>query len=179
MKRIISTTMALFVAMAMAIGFTGTAQAAPVTYTSTTQSPLLQVAGLLNVFTVTGIDGVTYDPATGTITSPVVGNPVPSQRVIQQGGIVLEKPDGNQLEIKNIMYDVKAEVVTGVVTWTSPEGVVTEYGRVELYTAEKTSDTTTELYTAEEGGAIMREFVNLFGLPVTGAHFGTSTLLHS
>lgn len=176
MKRIISTTLALFVALAMGVGLSGAAQAAPVKHTSSTTSPLLQTAELLGVFTATGIGGAEYDSATGTLTSQVAGNPERSGRVIQKGGLLLEKADGSQLEIKNLVYDVEAAEVTGVVTGTDAEGVVTEYGRVTLYTAEQTSETTTDLYTAPEGGQIMRDFVNLFGLPADGDLFGTSTL---
>lgn len=65
----------------------------------------------------------------------------------QKGGILLEKADGNQLEIKNIRCDVGAGIVTGVVTTTDPEG-----------------------------GAIMRDFVNVLGQPADGGHFGTAVL---
>lgn len=174
MKRIISTTFALFVALAMSIGLMGSASAAPPehagppnTYTSTTESPLLSLGSQLGLFTIEGFGGTTVDPETLAITAEVIGNVDASGKVIQKGGITLTKADGSELTIRNIKYDIDAGEVTGVI-----EGE----GRVLLWTAEQTSETGATLYVAHEGGEVIRAFVNFLGLPADGSEFGTSTL---
>lgn len=167
MKRILSTALALFVAMAMSIGLVGTASAAkPTTYTSTTNSPLLSLGATLGLFSIEGFGGTSVDPATKAITAEVIGNPDASGIVIQKGGITLSKTDGSSLTITNIRYDTRVGEVTGVI----------DGERVLLYTAEQTSETSATLFVAPEGGAHMRAFVNFFGLPADGSEFGTSTL---
>lgn len=138
--------------------------AAQATYTSTTTSPLLGLGTMLGLFTITGFGGTTYD--SGAIVSQVSGNPLVSQIVQQQGGITLTKPDGSQLTIRSIRYDVNGAQVTGVIAG---------HGRVVLYDAQRVSDTETKLTNNPEGAAIMRNFLD-FPLPADNSDFGTAVL---
>ena len=145
--------------------------AAQATYTSETTSPLLGLGTGLGLFTITGFGGTTYTPpettfGAGTITSPVNGNPMVSQTVQEKGGITLTKPDGSTLTIQSIRYDVTGGVVTGVVAG---------HGRIALYDAVRTSETTTNLTNNPEGAALMRAFLD-FPLPTDNSDFGTATL---
>ncbi|KGN34989.1 hypothetical protein N802_00620 [Knoellia sinensis KCTC 19936] len=167
MKRILTVMLGLLAALGLTLGLTTTATAAPkAKYTSSTQSGLLQLGTTLGLFTITGFGGTEYDAATGTITAPVTNNVEASQKVIQHGGITLAKADGSSLTIEAIKYDIKAGLVSGVINDE----------RVNLYVAEQTSDTTATLTVHPEGGAILRQFVNLFGIPADGSVFGTSSL---
>ena len=167
MKRLLTTVLTILAALGLMIGLTGTASAAPpTTQTSTTTSGLLKLGNDLGVFTVEGFGGTTFDAATGSVNAPVIGNPEKSRWVIQRGGITLSKADGSSLSIRNIKYDTRSGLVTGVI----------DGERVALYTAEQIDETSADLYIHPEGGAILRTFVNFLGLPADGAHFGTSSL---
>lgn len=169
MKRILTTILALFGAMAMSLSLAGTAQAAPpTTYEAVTESPLLNVGVAVGLFSIDGFGGTTVED--GAVVAEVIGNPDASGIVIQKGGIVLTKlmgaNAGETLTIKNIMYKTATGEVTAVINGE----------RVLLYTAEQTSPTTSTMYVAEEGGLILQGFVDFFGLPAIGSEFGTSSL---
>lgn len=167
MRKILALLAGFLLTFGLVAASAGSASAAPPAQrTATTVSPLLSLGNQLGLFTISTDGGTTFDAATGAITATVNGNPEKSQKVIQDGSITLTKPDGASLTIKNIKYDIKAGEVTGVI----------DDERVLLYTAVQTSETTSTLYVAPEGGAILREFVNFLGLPADGSEFGTSTL---
>lgn len=172
MKKLPSVLAAMLLSLGLVAATSGAATAAPgkpdapgkpATQTVSIQSGLLQLGAALGLFSIEAFGGAEWDGATGTLTSNVNGNPEKSQRVIHNGGLTLSKADGSSLTIQNIHWDMKRDIVTGVI----------DGERVVLYTTVDTGEYAADLYVDPEGGALLRAFVNFLGLPADGSHFGT------
>ena len=144
----------------------GKSASAQHSYTASSTAPLIKLASDVGVFSVSASGGTTWDGAAGTLTSEVDGNPAAAHRIIQRGVVTLTKPDGSTMTIKNLRLDQRRNVVTAV----------TDVGQVDLYDVVQASDTSWDLFMNPEGAAVLREFINLLGLPADGSPSGTITL---
>jgi hypothetical protein len=155
----------VIVALAAAVvtAVSGPVVAAPVMKGETTvSSPLLELGPLL------GIVGTATGPARkvgNDFVMPVVGNPE-NGTLMHVGGILLTKSNGQTLSFENTHMDLETLEVTAVVN--SGE-------RVVIYHGEKVNSQTVFLRFSPEGAAIVRPFINFFGIPEDGGPFGWAT----
>jgi hypothetical protein len=139
------------------------ATAAPVRKGETTvSSPLLSLGPLL------GIEGQATGPARrvgNDFVMPVVGNPE-NGTLMHAGGILLTKSNGQSLSFENTHMDLDTLEVTAVVNGGE---------RIVIYHGEKVNTQTVFLRFSPEGAAIVRPFINFFGIPEDGGPFGWAT----
>lgn len=161
-------TIRVVVVAALAAAFltavsTAPAIAAPVRKGETTiSSPWVEIAPLLGIVpTPTGPARMVGDD----FIMPVVGNPE-NGKLMQVGGILLTKPDGTTLSVESTHLDLTTRQVSAVVNGGD---------RVVMYQATQVDTATVDLYFTPEGAAVLRRFVNFFGIPEDGAFFGTAT----
>jgi hypothetical protein len=141
----------------------GPVAAAPVKKGETTiSSPLLELGPLL------GIEGQATGPARrvgNDFVMPVVGNPE-NGTLMHVGGILLTKSNGQTLSFESTHMDLETLQVSAVVNGNE---------RVVIYQGERIDGQTVFLRFTPQGAAIVRPFINFFGIPEDWGPFGWAT----